>query len=128
MDILFLILLVSFQIKHFVADYLLQPAWILRGKADPAHFGGYVHVAIHGIGSVAIMLLYGLPVVPLVLLTLGECVVHYLIDLTKARWSARRQPDVASRAFWAAHGADQLMHQLTYAVMIFLILMFSRVG
>ena len=30
--------------------------------------------------------------------------------------------------FWAAHGADQLLHQLTYAAMIFLMLMFGRGG
>ncbi len=128
MDVLFLILLVSFQIKHFVADYLLQPTWMIRGKGDPMHAGGYVHALVHGLGSAAIMLLYGLSALPLILLALGECVAHYLIDFAKSRWSAARQPDVTSQLFWAAHGADQLLHQLTYAALIFLILMFGRVG
>ena len=128
MDMLFLILLIAFQIKHFAADYLLQPDWMIRGKGDAAHAGGYVHAAIHGLGSTAIMLLYGLSGFPLLLLALGECVVHYLIDFGKARWSEARQPDLKSRLFWAAHGADQLLHQLTYAAMIFLMLVFGRAG
>ena len=125
---IFLILLVSFQIKHFAADYLLQPAWMIRGKGDPAHAGGYVHAGVHAAGSAAIMLLYGLSGFPLILLAAGEFLVHYLIDFGKARWSKGRQPDLNSRLFWAAHGADQLLHQLTYAAMIFLILLFGRAG
>lgn len=128
MDVLFFILLISFQFKHFAADYLLQPAWMIKGKGDPMHAGGYLHAAIHGLASAAIMLLYGLPGLPLLLLALGECVVHYVIDFAKSRWSEARNPDLKSRLFWAAHGADQLLHQLTYAAMIFLILIFGRGG
>ena len=29
-----LAMLLCFQVKHFVADYLLQPGWVLRGKGD----------------------------------------------------------------------------------------------
>lgn len=126
MDTLFLLLLIAFQIKHFVADYLLQPAWMVRGKDDFAHAGGYAHAALHGLGSAAIMLLFGLAALPLAILSIGDCVVHYVIDFAEARWSRAHPADPKSRIFWMTHGAGQFLHQLTYAVMIFLILIFGR--
>ncbi|HET7369725.1 MAG TPA: DUF3307 domain-containing protein [Gammaproteobacteria bacterium] len=128
MDTLFLLLLIAFQIKHFVADYLLQPAWMVRGKDDLAHAGGYAHAALHGLGSAAIMLLFGLAALPLAVLAIADCVIHYAVDFAKARWSRSHPADIKSRTFWMAHGADQFLHQLTYAVMIFVILVFGRVG
>jgi hypothetical protein len=126
MDTLFLLLLVAFQIKHFVADYLLQPDWMLRGKGDPVHAGGYAHAAVHGLGSAAIMLLFGLSAIPLVILAVAECIVHYLIDFAKARWTRSHPAAIESHAFWAAYGGGQLLHQLTYAVMIFVIVLLGR--
>ncbi len=122
MATLVLILLAGLQIKHFAADYLLQTNWMLAGKCSPAHPGGYAHVGVHAIGSLIVLLLAGVPLALTMMLVVAEAVLHYLIDMSKARWSRTHSSDMQSRAFWAAMGADQLMHQLTYAAMIFIVL------
>lgn len=43
MTLLFFILFVGLEVKHFVADYFLQPGWVLAGKGSFAQPGGYVH-------------------------------------------------------------------------------------
>jgi hypothetical protein len=53
------VMLICFQVKHFVADYLLQPAWVLSGKGDMRRSGGYVHAGIHAIGSLPAFLIAG---------------------------------------------------------------------
>jgi hypothetical protein len=120
-----LLLLVGFQIKHFVADYLLQARWMIAGKLSFSKAGGYVHVGIHALGSAGVLVLADVPLAVSAPLVLAEAVVHYLIDYGKAMWSRTRPADVTSASYWAAHGADQLMHQITYAVMIFAVLEMS---
>lgn len=111
-------MLACLQLKHFVADYVLQPDWVLRGKGDLRMIGGYVHAGAHAVGSVPALLLAGVGVARVVVLVLAEFVVHYLIDYGKALLSRRSRADASKRAYWAMHGADQLMHQLTYAALI----------
>lgn len=124
MALYLLLLLTGFQIKHFVADYLLQTRWMLMDKASFRKPGGYVHVGVHAIGTLAILIPAGVPLQLTALLVAGEAVAHYLIDYGKANWSCRRPPDIAKPSFWAAHGADQLLHQLTYTLMLYVILEF----
>ncbi len=109
--------LVCFQVKHFVADYLLQPPWLIRGKGHFGNAGGYVHAGIHVVGSVPALLLAGLPFAPLLLLLAGEYVVHFAVDHIKARISMGSEKGPATASYWALHGADQLVHQLTYLAM-----------
>lgn len=114
-------LLAWFQAKHFVADYLLQPAWILHGKGDLHHPGGYVHAAIHAVGSAPGLVLFGMDGAALATLVLGEFGTHYMIDHLKASHAQSRPAAPNSRAFWAAHGADQLLHAFTYTGMLWLV-------
>jgi len=121
-------LLVWLQFKHFVADYLLQPPWILRGKGDFRKPGGYVHAGLHACGSLPALYFAGLDATLIVSLAVAEFVIHYLIDHTKAV-HARRHPHAPStRAFWAMHGADQLMHHLTYSGMLLVALLYGSIG
>lgn len=121
MALYLLLLLCGFQIKHFVADYLLQTHRMIMEKASFQKPGGYVHVAIHAVGTLLILLLAGVPLLLTALLVAGEAVAHYLIDYGKANWSCRQPPDIAKASFWAAHGADQLLHRLTYTLMIYVV-------
>lgn len=106
------------QLKHFVVDYVLQPAWILRGKGNFRLIGGYVHAGGHALGTVPALMLAGVGLMRVAILVLAEFLVHYLIDYGKALLSRHSRADATTRAYWAMHGADQLMHQLTYAVLI----------
>jgi len=111
-------MLACIQLKHFVVDYVLQPAWILRGKGDFRMVGGYVHAGGHALGTVPALMLAGGGGQRIAILVLAEFVVHYLIDYAKALVSRHCRADATTRAYWAMHGADQLMHQLTYALLI----------
>lgn len=112
-------MLVCFQVKHFVADYLLQPGWVLRGKGDLMQVGGYCHAGIHALGSLPAFLIAGLGPLQIVAFTAAEFAIHYVIDFTKAAISKRSHAGPTTRAYWALHGADQLLHQLTYTGLTF---------
>ena len=111
-------MLVLFQVKHFVADYLLQPGWMLRGKGDVRRAGGYVHAAIHAVGSLPALLIAGPGASLMAALVVAEFAVHYMIDFSKASLSTRSLSGPDTQAYWTLHGADQLMHQMTYAGLI----------
>jgi len=122
MIVLFFILLIGLEVKHYLADYFLQPAWMLGGKGDFRHPGGYAHAAVHAGLSAIVLLVAGTPPSTLALLVAAEYVVHYALDYSKIHYSRGVHVDTNPRRFWALHGVDQLTHQLTYATMIYLVL------
>jgi hypothetical protein len=119
---LFLILFLGLEIKHYIADYFLQPAWILVGKGDIRHPGGYAHAGIHAVLSGVVLLIAGTPLPLLAGLVVAEWVVHYILDYAKIHYSRGVHVDTSPRRFWALHGIDQITHQLTYAAMIYVVL------
>lgn len=111
-------MLACLQFKHFVVDYVLQPAWILRGKGNFRMIGGYVHAGGHALGTAPALMLAEADLMRVAILVLAEFIAHYLIDYGKALLTRHDRADATTRAYWAMHGADQLMHQLTYAALI----------
>ncbi|AFL50929.1 CelD/BcsL family acetyltransferase involved in cellulose biosynthesis [Sinorhizobium fredii] len=111
-------MLACLQLKHYVVDYVLQPAWILRGKGNFRMIGGYVHAGGHALGTVPALMLAGIGLMRVTILVVAEFLAHYLIDYCKALLSQHSRADATTRAYWAMHGADQLLHQLTYAALI----------
>ena len=122
MLVLFFVLFIGLEIKHYIADYFLQPAWMLVGKGDLRHPGGYAHAAVHALLSAVVLLVAGTPIAVLAALVLAEWVVHYALDYSKAAYSRGVEANSNPRRFWALHGVDQLTHQLTYAAMIYAVL------
>jgi len=121
-------MLLIFQVKHYVADYLLQPGWILRAKGDFRQPGGYVHAGVHALGSLPAFFVAGLGLMEIAAFAVVEFVIHFTIDHMKARLSRNSKSGPTTRAFWAMHGADQLMHQLTYAGLIYAALSLTTAG
>jgi hypothetical protein len=115
-------LLIGLEIKHYIADYFLQPGWILGGKGNIFHPGGSAHAGIHAALSLVVLLLMGTPIGLAVALFAAEFVIHYALDYSKIHYSKGVHVDSRPRRFWALHGVDQLTHQLTYAAMIFIVL------
>jgi hypothetical protein len=122
MTAIFFGLFIGLEIKHFIADYLMQPSWILGGKGDVTKLGGYAHAAIHGILSVVVLLIFGTPLWLVGTLFLAECVVHYVLDFAKIHYSHRVDIEKDAGRYWALHGLDQLFHHMTYAAMMFAVL------
>lgn len=123
MLVLFFILFVGLEVKHYIADYFLQPAWMLVGKGDIRHPGGYAHAGIHAGLSAVVLLVAGTPLWVLFALMVAEWIVHYLLDYSKIHYSRGVHVDTDPRRFWALHGVDQLTHQFTYAAMIYAVLL-----
>jgi hypothetical protein len=117
------ILFLGLEIKHYIADYFLQPGWVLAGKGDLRQPGGYAHAGLHAGLSGLVLVLAGTPWPALVGLVAAEAVVHYGLDYAKIHYSMGVHVDSRPRRFWALHGIDQMTHQLTYGAMIYLVLM-----
>ena len=54
---LFFVLLVGLELKHYIADYFMQPGWILAGKGDFRKPGGYAHAGIHALLTGVVLLI-----------------------------------------------------------------------
>lgn len=110
-----LTLLVAFELKHFLADYCLQTAWMISGKGRFTSAGGYIHAGLHAAASLA-LLVFVMPLAPALILCSLEFVAHYLIDMGKERVSRFIAPSEIALS-WRLHGLDQCLHQLTYILM-----------
>lgn len=106
------ILLVIFQVKHFVADYPLQTSYML-GKFKP--FPQFIcplaaHAGVHAAFTVIIAVAYQRYDL-VVSLALLDFTTHFAIDRLKASPAllGRFKPD--QKQFWWALGFDQMAHQ-----------------
>jgi hypothetical protein len=119
---LFFLLFLGLELKHFIADYFLQPGWILSGKGDFRQIGGYAHAGAHALLTGLVLLLAATPLAWLIGIVLAEFVIHYLLDYAKIAYSRGVHVDTQPRRFWSLHGLDQIFHQLTYAAIIYAVL------
>jgi hypothetical protein len=122
MDGLLLGLLVWLQVKHFAADYLLQSRWMISGKGHFDQPGGYVHAGIHIAGTAPALLYSGIGASLVLALLAAEFVIHFTVDHLKALQARVKPQSPSSARFWAAHGADQLAHHLTYSGILFVVM------
>lgn len=143
-----MILLVVFQVKHFICDYPLQGRYML-GKFKPGM--GFIlpllaHVSVHGAMTGLIGLVYGLPA-SIVLGCVGvDMSVHFIMDRIKASpallgrykpMSSEQMKDILlyeskgiplgkvlgkrvrdNTLFWHCLGLDQMVHHLTHYLVI----------
>ena len=121
MDYVFLWALVGLQIKHFIADYTLQWPAMIAQKSHLNKPGGYIHAGIHIILTLPVLLICGLSLLLILLILVAEFVIHYATDYSKGRYDCRHKLDMYTRKFWVVHGADQLVHQFTYAAIVAII-------
>lgn len=121
----FFVLFLGLELKHCVADYFLQPQWILSGKGNWRAPGGYAHAAVHAGLSGVVLLVAGTPLAATGAIILGEFVIHYALDYSKIRYSAGVKMHTLPARYWSLHGIDQLAHQLTYGAMIYAALLAS---
>ena len=116
-----LLLLVGLVAKHFIADYALQTAWMIKGKGNLLSPGGYIHSGIHTIGTIIVFSLFSIPGPLLWALVIAEFIVHYLIDFTKQNVGGQITSAQNPRMFWMINGFDQLLHHLTYIALTMVI-------
>ena len=115
------ILLVLFQLKHFICDFTLQNEYML-GKLSRTNWIKPLaaHAAVHA-GATGIIALVFAPSLVL-FLVLADFILHFVVDRLKA------SPDLGGRwkpdqpYFWWALGADQMAHHIINYVFIYIIL------
>ena len=96
---LFFLLFIGLELKHYIADYFLQPGWMLGGKGDFRQPGGYAHAGVHAGLTGLLLLLAGTPLPWLAGIVAGEFVVHYLLDYSKIHYSRGVHVDTQPRRF-----------------------------
>jgi hypothetical protein len=124
------ILLVAFQLKHWLCDYRFQTPYML-GKFKPEGWLGplVAHAGAHGFGTLFIILWYGGltrhltghdTTLAVFFLALADFAVHFIVDRVKV--VAGRGLTPAEPRFWRQLGADQAAHHLTHYAIIYVLL------
>lgn len=115
MQLVFLALLIL-QLKHFVADFILQSPYQFLNKGIYGHPGGLIHAGIHAIGSTLAFFVITPSLRVGIAIVIGEFIAHYHIDWLKEHTVKRQQWVFPQAEFWWTFGADQALHQLTYLI------------
>lgn len=116
---LILWILVLFQVKHLVCDFLLQNRYQYANKGIYGHPGGLLHVGIHAAGSLGPVLLATDEWWLAASVIAADAAAHYHIDWLKQQIVKRRALTCEKDAlFWVVLGVDQFLHQITYIVII----------
>ena len=113
-------LFIGLQIKHFICDFLMQTPFQYLNKGKYLHPGGIVHALIHGLGTSIVFFILGIDIYWLIAL---DILLHYNIDYLKIKINTKYnlKPD-NSEYYWYLLGLDQLLHQLTYGVILWITL------
>ena len=122
MDTLFLLLLL--QVKHYVADFVIQTYMQTVKKGVWLHPVGISHSCEHITGTYIALMVYNIfvPINGLAILLLGlaEGILHYIIDFVKVKYGCK---DITKPVFWNQFGQDQLAHQITYLAIATILLL-----
>ena len=117
-----LLLLALFQLKHLICDFFLQVPYHYKNKGTYGHPGGGEHAVIHALGT-TVFLPWFTGIGFAVLLVLAEAIFHYHVDWAKMNINAARGwGPTTHESFWYLLGVDQALHQISYIVMVAIIL------
>ena len=106
-------------IKHFICDFPLQATpWMYRNKGVYMHLGGIAHAGIHAVGTLLVLTPFLGNIA--IMYAAIDMLVHYHIDWAKMSVGKRYdlQPNNSER-FWILLGFDQLLHHITYFVIVY---------
>ncbi len=112
----------AFALKHFLADFILQPTWIVQGKEADTRWALplAVHCGIHAGLALVIILLVAPRLWWLALVDFG---LHAVIDRAKSLFGHALRLQVDNPRFWWLLGFDQFLHQATNILLALVVLM-----
>lgn len=115
------VLLVVFQLKHFIADFPLQREYMLRKVSPRWDFvlPLSLHAGVHGALTLAIAVYVNNS---LWWLAFADFAIHFVMDRIKSgpRYLGRFN-DKNRAGFWNALGIDQMVHHLTHIWIIWML-------
>jgi len=113
--------LLALQVKHFLCDFVLQTEYQVRTKGIYGHVGGFIHSGLHMVLSIPALLIMQAPLRAIVIIMIGEFLIHYHTDWTKSNVDSYFDRGQSNAKYWMVFGADQLIHQLTYLAIVILL-------
>lgn len=120
-----LALYISFRLKQFICDFLLQTDWMALNKGLPGREGYralFSHTILHGIGTTVIMLVFA----PMLWwLGLVDFAIHSLVDRIKGMLAYRKGWAYTDRWFWWSFGLDQEAHNYTHLAYVVLVVILT---
>jgi len=115
------VLLVVFQLKHFIADYPLQGKYMLgKFKPDWGFLGPLLaHSSVHALFTFLISAICTGDFTFSLGLGIFDLVVHAIMDRLKAgpKYLGRFK-DMMAPYFWWSLGFDQMVHHITHYILI----------
>lgn len=122
--IIFYIMLVVFQVKHFLCDFVLQNKYMLQKSNEKGWFLPLLtHAISHAIGTAIIVALFSYFVGTTwqfaFMVIAIDLITHFIVDRFKVLASRGYTP--ADAEFWNWLGWDQLLHHLTHYLIIVLL-------
>jgi len=115
-------LLVLFQIKHYIADFLLQTDFTEnKAKKENWLLPLLAHTATHGLFTLLIVASFVPPVIALGL-ALFDVVLHSITDRLKASKNLFRNVEKTGMAYWYGLGLDQMIHHITHYIIILVVI------
>ena len=115
-----IILLILFDIKHFLADFLWQFPHMVADKGHYGAAGGMTHAGMHGILTFFVLIGF-VRSEDAATIALIDATVHYHIDWAKTNLS--RGLTIEDHSYWIWFGLDQALHYLTYIAIIAIIVL-----
>ncbi len=117
------ILLVVYQLKHFVCDFPLQRGWMLNKIRPGWDFIPPLsaHAAVHSLASLAIIFVMHKP--QLWWLAIVDFAAHFIMDRIKAgpKYLGRFK-DKTKAPYWNSLGFDQMVHHLTHLYLVWVLI------
>ena len=113
------------EVKHLVCDFFLQTSHQIENKGTYGHPGGLVHAGIHMLGTIPIFFFYPVGLGAAAAVLAAEFIAHYHIDWLKNVIGEHYGWTTRDPAYWWAFGIDQFLHQLTYIVMVAVLILLS---
>ena len=99
-------------VKHIIADFVLQTAWMAHGKDQKTGWALplLVHCLIHLVVAMALILI----IAPRFwFVAVIDFLIHITIDLAKGFIAANFGVNQGHPWFWSLIGVDQALHHLT---------------
>ena len=114
------LLLVLFQIKHFICDYPLQTQYMLQ-KANKENWIKplLAHAGVHSIGTFIVVSFFNIKLA--FVLAFFDLILHFIVDRIKASPNIGNKWGIDKPYFWWALGLDQMSHHLINYVFIYII-------